>query len=69
MAFETLPAGMPAELGDALIALDAIALVAFFGMIYSAEIAALPGRLRTRLAKSQILARCRQWFAAHKTSI
>jgi hypothetical protein len=68
MAFGSLPAGMPTELGDALIAIDAVALVAFFGMIYSSEIAALSGRLRTWLSPSQIVARCRQWLAANKTS-
>ena len=59
---------MPAELGDALIAIDAIALMAFFGMIYSSEIAAMSGRVRTWLSPSQIFARFRQWFSTHKTS-
>jgi hypothetical protein len=59
---------MPAELGDALIAIDAIALMAFFGMIYSSEIAALSGRVRAWLSPSQVLARCRHWLATHKTS-
>ena len=68
MAFGTLPAGMPTELGDALIAIDVIALTVFFGMLYSAEITALSGRVRTRLNPSQIFARFRQWFSTHKTS-
>ena len=68
MAFGTLPSGMPAELGDALIAVDAIALAAFFSMLYSAEISALAGRLLKWLGLSQLLLRCRQWFSAHKAS-
>jgi hypothetical protein len=59
---------MPTELGDALIAIDAIALMAFFGMIYSSEIAALPARLRAWLSRSQTLTRCRHWLATHKAS-
>ena len=68
MAFGTLPAGMPPELGDALIVIDAVALTAFFGMLYSAEIAAVLGRVLKWLSPSLFFARCRQWFAAHKAS-
>jgi hypothetical protein len=68
MALGILPDGMPPELGDALIAIDAVALTVFFGMLYSAEIAAASGRLRKWLSPSLMLARWRQWLSTHKAS-
>jgi len=59
---------MPTELGDALIAIDAIALLAFFAMIYSTEITALARRLRRWLVKSITFARFRHWFGTRKAS-
>ena len=59
---------MPPELGEVLVAIDAIALTVFFSMLYSVEISAVRRRLLKWLTPSLLLARCRQWLAAHKAS-
>ena len=68
MAVAMLAGGIPPELGDVLVAVDAVAVTVFFGMLYANEIAAATARLRKWFSPWLILARCRQWFATHKTS-
>ena len=68
MTLAVLTDGMPPELGEVLIAIDAIALTVFFGMLYSVEISAVWRRLAKWLTPSHLVARCRQWLAAHKAS-
>ena len=67
MTMGNLAAGMPSELGDALIAIDVVALLAFFGMLYAKEIAAVAGRLMTFLSPSSLLSRFRLWRSADKS--
>ncbi len=68
MELGVITGGMPPELGNVLMAIAAVALAIFFGMFYSVEIAAALGRFLKWLSPSQLLARCRRWFATHKAS-
>ena len=67
MAVGILTGGMPSELGDALIAIDVIALTAFFGMLYAREIAAATRRFMALASPSLLLSRFRLWRSAHKS--
>ena len=68
MTLAVLTDGMPPELGEVLVAIDAIALTVFFSMLYSVEISAVWRRLLKWITPSLLLARCRQWLSAHKAS-
>ena len=65
MSAGMLVSGMPTEFGDALIVIDAIALVVFFGMLYPNQIAAATARFLKLLSPSLLLARLRLWRSEH----
>ncbi len=67
MGFGILPGAMTPEFTDALIVIDAIALVLFAAIVYSAKIAAGSSRLSKLLAESTLFERVRLWRAAHKS--
>ena len=67
MGFGILPGAMTPEFGNALIVVDAIALVLFAVIIYSAKIAAGSSRMAKLLGTSALFERFRLWRAAHKS--
>lgn len=67
MGFGILPSAMTPEFGNALIALDAIALVLFVVIIFSAKIAAGSSRIAKLLGSTTLFERIRLWRAAHKS--
>jgi hypothetical protein len=66
LGFEPSPATMTPEFGNALIAIDAIVLVLFVVIVYSAKIAAGSSRIFKMLSASLLAERFRLWRAAHK---
>ena len=68
MALGIITDGIPPELGNVLMAVAVIALLVFFSMLYSVEIAAASRRLPKWLSPSLLLARCRHWLSTHRAS-
>ena len=66
LGFGLSPATMTPEFGNALIVIDAIALVLFVLIVYSAKIAASSSRMSKMLGASMLAERFRLWRAAHK---
>lgn len=66
MSVLLLAGGLPPEFGDALIAIDVVALAIFFGMLYPTEIAAAARRVVSLLSPFTLLARLRLWRSANK---
>ena len=66
LGFGLSPATMTPEFGNALIVIDAIALVLFVVIVYSAKIAAGSSRMSKMLGASVLAERFRLWRAAHK---
>jgi hypothetical protein len=67
MIMGVLPGDLTAEFGDALIAIDGLALALFFMMIYSEEIFAGAIRALKRLGFWKLLSRIRHWRAEHNS--
>ena len=59
MATEFFAGEMPPELGEVLVAIDAIALVIFFAMLYSKQIGSAATRLTRFVNPSMLLSRFR----------
>ena len=66
MALVGLAGGIPTEFGNALIAIDTVALAIFFGMLYPTEIAAAARRVMSLLSPIALFARLRLWRSANK---
>ena len=66
MALVALADGLPPEFGNALIAIDVVALAIFFGMLYPTQIAAAARRVISLLSPIAIFTRLRLWRSANK---
>jgi hypothetical protein len=67
LAIGILPGIMTPEFGNALIAIDAVALALFVAMIFSAKIAAGSSRVSKLLGLAVLMERIRLWRAAHRS--